>query len=102
MTGREYTIRWGAIGQPFEDISLVADITIDLSEDPAAFEPTYEHSFYPGQTFRVVGPTPADVAREIELLVDRGVSHIPINVETWATLRRFVSDVLPVLWLTPA
>ena len=91
-----------AIGRPFEAISLVAELTIELPDDPTAFESTYEHSFYPGQTFRVVGPTPADVAREIELLVDHGVSHIPINVDSWETLRRFVDEVLPNVRLTPA
>ena len=40
--------------------------------------------------------------REIEILVDHRVTHIAINVDTWATLRRFVDEVVPVVRLTPA
>ena len=50
----------------------------------------------------MAGPTPADVAREIELLVDHRVTHIALNVDSWTTLRRFIDEVLPVLRLTPA
>src|SRR4051812_16167975 len=55
-----------AIGRPFEDITLVAELSISLPADPSGFEPLFEHSFYPGQVFELVGPTPADVIREIE------------------------------------
>ncbi len=76
-----------AIGRPFEDIALTAELAIELPDDPSGFEPTFEHSFYPGQTFRVAGPTPADVAREIELLVDHRVAHIALNVDSWTNAR---------------
>ena len=91
-----------AIGRPFEEITLTAELSIELPDDASGFAPTFEHSFYPGQTFRVAGPTPADVAREIELLVDHRVTHIALNVDSARTLRRFIDEVLPVLRLTPA
>jgi alkanesulfonate monooxygenase SsuD/methylene tetrahydromethanopterin reductase-like flavin-dependent oxidoreductase (luciferase family) len=90
-----------AIGRPFEDIALHAELAVELPDDPSAFVPTYEHSFYPGQVFGIAGPTPADVAREIEALVDHRVSHIAINVDTWSTLRRFIDEVVPVVRLEP-
>ena len=60
-----------------------------------AFEATFEHSFYPGQTFDVIGPTPDDAIREIRRLVEVGVEHFLPTFEDMATLRRFVDDVLP-------
>ena len=84
-----------AIGRPFEEIVLTCGIVVSLPEDPATFEPTYEHSFYPGQIFHVLGPTPADVTREIERLVDVGVSHFQVSFEDLATLGRFASEVVP-------
>ena len=91
-----------AIGRPFDEIALYAELTIELPDDPSTFVPTYEHTFYPGQTFRIVGPAPTDVVREIEILVDHRVTHIAINVDTWSTLRRFLDEVVPVVRLTPA
>ena len=91
-----------AIGRPFEQIALHAELTIELPDDVSSFVPTYEHPFYPGQPFRISGPTPADVVRDIEALVDHRVTHIPINVDSWATLRRFLDEVVPVVRLTPA
>ena len=46
-----------AIGRPFDEIALHAELTIELPDDPSTFVPTYEHPFYPGQTFRIVGPS---------------------------------------------
>jgi alkanesulfonate monooxygenase SsuD/methylene tetrahydromethanopterin reductase-like flavin-dependent oxidoreductase (luciferase family) len=84
-----------AIGRPFDEITLAAEITIALPDDPSSFEPTYEHSFYPGQVFTVIGPTAADVIRELELLVDVGVRHFALNFDTLTELRRFVDEVVP-------
>jgi alkanesulfonate monooxygenase SsuD/methylene tetrahydromethanopterin reductase-like flavin-dependent oxidoreductase (luciferase family) len=64
------------IGRPFEEITLTAGLTISMPDDPSTFEPTHEHEFYPGQAFGVVGPTPQDVIREMELLVDHGVQPL--------------------------
>lgn len=89
------------IGRPFEEITLTSHLTISLPDDPSTFEATYEHEFYPGQIFGVVGPTPADVIREIELLVDHGVQHFSVSFESRAELRRFVDDVVPYVRLQP-
>jgi alkanesulfonate monooxygenase SsuD/methylene tetrahydromethanopterin reductase-like flavin-dependent oxidoreductase (luciferase family) len=91
-----------AIGRPFEEITLTASLAVSLPEDPAAFEATYEHDFYPGQIFGSVGPTAGDVIREIERLVDVGVSHFPLAFDDEAGLRRFVDEVVPQVRLHPA
>jgi alkanesulfonate monooxygenase SsuD/methylene tetrahydromethanopterin reductase-like flavin-dependent oxidoreductase (luciferase family) len=83
------------IGRPFDEIDLTAGLTVSLPDDPASFEPTYTHSFYPGQVFDILGPTPADVIREIERLVDVGVSHFQVAASDMTTLRRFVNEVVP-------
>src|SRR5262245_1285992 len=54
-----------AIGRPFEEITKTASVSVWLPEDPSVFEPTYEHAFYPGQVFGILGPTPKDAIREI-------------------------------------
>ncbi len=89
------------IGRPIEEITLTAQLTISLPDDPSSFEATYEHSFYPGQTFGVLGPEPADVIREIELLVDHGVEHFTVGFDTRAELRRFIDEVVPNVRLEP-
>jgi hypothetical protein len=53
------------IGRPFEELTLTAGLAVWFPDDPADFERTYEHSFYPGQTFDVIGPTHEDAIREI-------------------------------------
>jgi alkanesulfonate monooxygenase SsuD/methylene tetrahydromethanopterin reductase-like flavin-dependent oxidoreductase (luciferase family) len=83
------------IGRPFEEIVLTAGLTIWLPDDPADFEPTYEHSFYPGHPFPYLGPTPGDVIREMERMVDVGVSHFQAVFQDMATLRRFIDEVVP-------
>src|SRR5881396_509921 len=84
-----------AIGRPFEEITLTSGVTVWMPDDPAEFEPTYEHRFYPGQTFHVLGPTPEDVIREVELLVDHGVQHFQAAFADEPTLDRFIRDVVP-------
>jgi len=91
-----------AIGRPFEEITLTSGVTVWMPDDPAEFEPTYEHRFYPGQTFHVLGPTPEDVIREVELLVDHGVQHFQAAFADEPTLDRFIRDVVPNLRLHPA
>jgi alkanesulfonate monooxygenase SsuD/methylene tetrahydromethanopterin reductase-like flavin-dependent oxidoreductase (luciferase family) len=87
------------IGRPFEQIKLVSELALWFPEDPATFEAAYEHPFYPGQVFNAVGPTPADAVREIQQLFDVGVQHFAINFEDFATLRRFVDEVIPFVRL---
>lgn len=84
-----------AIGRPFEDITLACELSVSLSDDPEEFVATYEHSFYPGQVFGIAGPTPTDVIREIEQLVDVGVKHIALNFDDLNGIRRFVDEVVP-------
>ena len=90
------------IGRPFSEITLTAGVNVRMPEDPSAFEPTYEHRFYPGQVFHILGPTADDVIREIERLVDAGVSHLQVAFEDTLTLRRFVEEVVPRVRLQPA
>ena len=85
------------IGRPFEDITLTAGLSVWFPDDPAAFQATYEHSFYPGKAFDVIGPTPGDAIREILRLVEAGVEHFQPAFEDMTTLRRFVDEVLPSL-----
>ena len=88
-----------AIGRPFEEIVLTAGIEVSLPNDPHAFVPTYEHSFYPGSLFHLLGPSPGDVVRDIERLVDVGVSHFQIAFDDMTTYRRFIDEVVPVVRL---
>lgn len=91
-----------AIGRPFEQITLASELAVSMPEDPSAFEASYEHVFYPGQVFGVAGPTPGDVIREIETLVDVGVKHVALTFDDAAGLRRFVDEVVPNVRLEPA
>jgi hypothetical protein len=70
-----------SVGRPFNEIVLTAGLPVNMPADPSTFRPTYEHSFYPGQTFSVLGPTSVEVIEEIERLVDHGVSHFQVSVE---------------------
>jgi alkanesulfonate monooxygenase SsuD/methylene tetrahydromethanopterin reductase-like flavin-dependent oxidoreductase (luciferase family) len=83
------------IGRPFEEITLTASLTISFPEDPTTFVPSISHEFYPDQKFGVIGPTPDDAIREIELLVDKGVAHFPLIFDSIRELRLFVDEVVP-------
>jgi alkanesulfonate monooxygenase SsuD/methylene tetrahydromethanopterin reductase-like flavin-dependent oxidoreductase (luciferase family) len=89
------------VGRPFDDITRVCELAISLPADPAGFQATYENAGYPGQLFGIAGPAPADVIREIETLVDHGVSHVAINVDTLDELRLFIDEVVPNVRLEP-
>ena len=90
-----------AIGRPIEEITLTANLSISLPADASSFEPTYTHDFYQRQVFGIVGPTAADVIREIELLVDHGVRHFQLALDSREELRRFVDEVVPHVRLQP-
>jgi alkanesulfonate monooxygenase SsuD/methylene tetrahydromethanopterin reductase-like flavin-dependent oxidoreductase (luciferase family) len=83
------------VGRPFEEITLTAGLPVSFPGDPSTFQSTYEHHFYPGQVFGIVGPTPDDAITEIGVLVDAGVSHFQVVFDDMVTLRRFVADVVP-------
>jgi alkanesulfonate monooxygenase SsuD/methylene tetrahydromethanopterin reductase-like flavin-dependent oxidoreductase (luciferase family) len=90
-----------AIGRPFDEITLTASLAISMPDDPSTYRPTFEHDFYPGQVFATIGPTAADVIREIETLVDIGVKHFPLGFDSIAELQRFVDEVVPHVRLLP-
>jgi alkanesulfonate monooxygenase SsuD/methylene tetrahydromethanopterin reductase-like flavin-dependent oxidoreductase (luciferase family) len=85
------------IGRPFEEITLTAGLTVSFPGDPTTFESSYEHRFYPGQVFGILGPTPDDAIGEIQRLVDVGVRHFLPAFSDMATLRLFVDEVVPAL-----
>ncbi|HEX3326914.1 MAG TPA: LLM class flavin-dependent oxidoreductase [Actinomycetota bacterium] len=84
-----------SIGRSFDDIVLTAGLPVNLPADPSTFEPAFEHSFYPGQTFYDLGPTAVEVIAEVERLVDLGVSHFQVAVQDLETLERFIAEVIP-------
>ena len=89
-----------SIGRPFEEIGLTAGIEVSLPADLATFGSTYLHPFYGDKiVFHPFGPTPADVIREVERLVDVGVSHFQISFDEMHTYRRFIDEVLPIVRL---
>jgi alkanesulfonate monooxygenase SsuD/methylene tetrahydromethanopterin reductase-like flavin-dependent oxidoreductase (luciferase family) len=89
------------VGRPLEEITLTCSLAVSMPDDPSTFRPTYTHDFYAGQVFGILGPTADDVIREIEQLVDVGVSHFQIDVPDIPTLRRFVDKVVPAARLGP-
>jgi alkanesulfonate monooxygenase SsuD/methylene tetrahydromethanopterin reductase-like flavin-dependent oxidoreductase (luciferase family) len=89
------------IGRSLEELTLAANLAISMPDDPSAFETSYTHDFYPGQVFANVGPTADEVIREIELLVDHGVSHVQLDFANRAELGRFVAEVVPHVRLEP-
>jgi alkanesulfonate monooxygenase SsuD/methylene tetrahydromethanopterin reductase-like flavin-dependent oxidoreductase (luciferase family) len=86
-----------AIGRDFDEIGLTAGATIDMPRDASSFVASYEHTFYPGQTFPIMGPSPDDVRRELQTLIDVGVQHLQLAFEDMQTYERFVEAVLPNL-----
>ncbi|HEX8024786.1 MAG TPA: hypothetical protein VF484_01145, partial [Candidatus Limnocylindrales bacterium] len=83
------------VGRPFEEITLTAGLEVSMPEDPATFQSSYTHSFYPGQVFGISGPTAEAIIGDIETLVDVGVHHFQISVGSRRDLERFVEQVLP-------
>jgi alkanesulfonate monooxygenase SsuD/methylene tetrahydromethanopterin reductase-like flavin-dependent oxidoreductase (luciferase family) len=91
-----------AIGRPWDSIVKAVEVPIELPDDPSMFRASYTNEVaYPGQVFPIVGPTAADVIREIEGLVDVGVDHISMTIRTEREYRRFVDEVLPHVRLEP-
>lgn len=72
---------------------------MSLPADPATFVPTMKHPFYGDSVFYALGPTPADAIRDIEQLVDVGVSHFQIDFDDMTTFRRFIDEVVPAVRL---
>jgi alkanesulfonate monooxygenase SsuD/methylene tetrahydromethanopterin reductase-like flavin-dependent oxidoreductase (luciferase family) len=85
------------VERPFDEITLTAGIPVWFPEDPTTFRSSYEHRNYPGQVFGILGPTPDDAVRELDLLIDAGVKHFQVSFEDMTTLRLFVDEVLPIV-----
>ncbi len=85
------------IGRPVHDIVLTACVDISIPDDPAQFEASYEHRFYPGKPFHVLGPTPDDVVRELDRLIEHGVVHFQATFEDMRTFDRFIGEVIPAM-----
>jgi alkanesulfonate monooxygenase SsuD/methylene tetrahydromethanopterin reductase-like flavin-dependent oxidoreductase (luciferase family) len=85
------------IGRPFEEITLTCQLAVWFPEDVSTFEPTYDHVYYPGQKFGILGPTPKDALLEIERLIDAGVSDFQVGFNDLRTLRLFVDELLPAV-----
>ena len=83
------------IGRPVDEITLTAGIAVWIPDDPSTFEATYEHSFYPGYQFHVLGPEPKDVIRELDVLIDHGVAHFQATFEDMRSFERFMDEVIP-------
>jgi alkanesulfonate monooxygenase SsuD/methylene tetrahydromethanopterin reductase-like flavin-dependent oxidoreductase (luciferase family) len=86
-----------AIGRDISSVWRVAAVDVDFPDDPNEFESTYDHSYYPGKTFRILGPTPADAIAALRPLVEIGVTHFAIAPSSFRTLERFSSEVAPVI-----
>jgi alkanesulfonate monooxygenase SsuD/methylene tetrahydromethanopterin reductase-like flavin-dependent oxidoreductase (luciferase family) len=82
------------IGRSIDDIGLTAGATVHMPDDVSTFTSSYTHDFYPGQEFPLLGPTPADVIREMETLVDVGVAHFQLAFEDMPTFHRFLNEVV--------
>ena len=87
------------VGRPFAELTLTCSLSVSMPDDPSTFKPTYTHDFYAGQEFGILGPTADDVVRELEQLLDVGVSHFQVDVPDMLTLRRFVDEVVPAVQL---
>ena len=88
------------MGRDFSEIVLTAGGFVDMPSDASSFEPSYTHEFYPGQVFGILGPSPPDVVREIETLVDVGVQHFQLSFADIASFERFLDEVEPVVRLS--
>jgi alkanesulfonate monooxygenase SsuD/methylene tetrahydromethanopterin reductase-like flavin-dependent oxidoreductase (luciferase family) len=88
------------IGRAIDEITLTAGAFVDMPADSSTFEPRYFHSYY-NAWFPLLGPTPNDVARELETLVDVGVQHFQLAFSNMPTFRRFIDEVVPIVRLEP-
>src|SRR5262249_35458813 len=85
------------IGRPVDEITLTAGVAVHIPDDHSTFEATYQHSFYAGYVFHVLGPTPEDVIRELDVLIDHGVVHSQATCEDMRTCERFMDEVIPAM-----
>lgn len=85
------------VGRDPASVWRAAGVEINFPDDPATFVPAYEHSYYPGQRFPILGPTPADAVDQLRPLVELGVTHFMISPSSQRTLERFSAEVAPVV-----
>ena len=85
------------VGRDPNSLWLTAGVDVDFPDDPTTFSAEYSHSYYPGDVFNIVGPTPADAIRQLRPMINLGVTHFMIGPTSQRTLERFCSEVAPVL-----
>jgi alkanesulfonate monooxygenase SsuD/methylene tetrahydromethanopterin reductase-like flavin-dependent oxidoreductase (luciferase family) len=86
-----------AVGRDPPSLWLTAGAEVNFPDDPATFVSSYEHSYYPGIPFPILGPIPADAVAQLRLLVELGVTRFMINPSSFRTLERFCAEVAPAL-----
>ena len=84
------------MGRPFDEIKLTAEATIWFPEKREEFQPTFDHSYYPGEEFRYIGPTAEEAVRDLQEMIDHGVSHFQLFADA-RELRIFADQVIPFL-----
>jgi alkanesulfonate monooxygenase SsuD/methylene tetrahydromethanopterin reductase-like flavin-dependent oxidoreductase (luciferase family) len=92
------------LGRPLSEVRLSTSGEVYLPADSAAF-PAPSSSFidaaqdpsgaYAGELDWVLGPTPEDAARQLQPMIDLGVTHFTMYFWDRASLRRFVEEVMP-------
>ena len=82
-----------AIGRPTSEISVTAGIEVCLTDDDSKYVPWIDTPS--GDRLYRLGPTVADVIREVRLLEAEGVQHVQVAVDDVATLERFIEEVVP-------
>jgi alkanesulfonate monooxygenase SsuD/methylene tetrahydromethanopterin reductase-like flavin-dependent oxidoreductase (luciferase family) len=82
------------VGRPISEITLTAGVEVSMPEDIRSFEGSI--TIPSGDTVYRLGPTAADVIREIRLLEAEGVAHIQIAFDTPRSLNAFVDEVVPI------
>lgn len=85
------------IGRDPETVWKLTFADLDFPDDPATFSPGIEHSYYPGMSLSLIGPTPADAVAQLAPLIDLGVRHIIVTAANDDTIARFADAAVPEL-----
>jgi alkanesulfonate monooxygenase SsuD/methylene tetrahydromethanopterin reductase-like flavin-dependent oxidoreductase (luciferase family) len=93
------------LGRPLSDVRLSTSGEVYFPQDPAKF-PTQTPSVgitteqdpsgaYAGEIDWVLGPTPSDAVRQLQPMIDLGVTHVTLYFWDRRSLRVFADEVLP-------
>jgi alkanesulfonate monooxygenase SsuD/methylene tetrahydromethanopterin reductase-like flavin-dependent oxidoreductase (luciferase family) len=95
------------MGRELSSVRLSTSGEVYLPDDPAGFPSEPASSFldaaqdpsgaYAGEMDWVLGPTPDDVVRGLEPLLELGVSHLTMYFWDVRSLQRFADEVVPRL-----